>query len=374
MGRTFKIIAGLLLAAIVLVVFAKPIRRFTGGALTGDNAGEGTSQPPTAKVERGSVVTRVEVAGDVVPTVQVEVKAEVGARIEKIHVKEGDEVRAGDPLVDLDNTELVTEKSGAETDISIAELELEQASRNFDRDEKLMAASLVTEKQFQDRITERDIAGRKLVRAKQKLENIETKLTKTRIVAPLAGKVLTLPVVEGQVAIAAASVSSGTLLMTIADLASLELDCHVNQVDVSKLKPGAPFTFTVDSLGDTEMRGEIATIAPMATVSNGVKGFGVKLAIIESDPRLRPGMTADAVIPTGTASDVLTAPVSAVFAAQGGKGRVVFVQRTGQAAEERPVQVGLSNLDRVEILSGVTEGETLLLVRPEAPKEIPKKG
>src|SRR5436190_12059854 len=111
MGKTIKKIGGLLVIATLLFVFAKPIMKFAGGVLAADKAGEGAAAPPTAKVQRGSVVTRVEVAGDIVPAIQVEVKAEVGARIEKIHVKEGDEVRAGDPLIDLDNTELLTEKS-----------------------------------------------------------------------------------------------------------------------------------------------------------------------------------------------------------------------------------------------------------------------
>jgi RND family efflux transporter MFP subunit len=318
---------------------------------------------PEAAVVRADVETAVEAAGDILPLVQVDVKSEIGARIDRIFVKEGDKVRQGDPLIGLDATELLTEKSAAETEISIAGLELEQATRNYEMESRLIERKLVTLQKFEDRTTERDIAERKLLRARQKLETVETKLLKTRIAAPLSGTILTLPVVEGQVAIAAASVSSGTLLMSIADLTALKIQCHINQVDVAKLHPGMPFHFTVDSLGDTQMNGVVATIAPTATIVNGIKGFSVALEITDPDPRLRPGMTADARIPTGTASQVLAVPVSAVFSGAD-TGKVVFVRDALGKPQERPVEVGVSNLDRVEIKSGLAENEVVFLTRP----------
>jgi RND family efflux transporter MFP subunit len=151
--------------------------------------------------------------------------------------------------------------------------------------------------------------------------------------------------------------------MSIADLSALEINCHINQVDVARLQVGQEFAFTVDSLGDTRMGGRISSIAPVATITNGVKGFRVELKIENPDPRLRPGMTADVTIPTGNATAVLTVPVSAVFAGKG-SGKVAYVKTTAGSSEERAVKVGLSNIDVAEILSGLEENETVLLTRP----------
>lgn len=319
-----------------------------------------------APVTRETIVESVDVAGEVKPEVLIDVKPEISARILKIHVKEGDVVRAGSPVVDLDNTELLTEKSAAETEISIAELELEKAERIFKRQERLLKRAIASQSDFEDAETARDVAKQTLMKTRQQLDTIESRIIKSKIMAPLTGTVLALPIVENQVVVEAASVNSGTLLMSVADLSKLLIECHINQVDVAKLKVGMPFKFKVDALDQLLMKGVIQSIAPMATIVNNIKGYTVELKIEQPDPRLRPGMTAQVTIPISKMEGVLAVPISAVFDGAGDQ-RVAYVALQGRKPEERKIDVGISNTEFAEIRSGLRLGEIVALTRPVSP-------
>lgn len=324
---------------------------------------------PTAAVERRTIELTVEVAGDLEPVEVLEVKSEVSARIKKLHVELGQAVQKGAVLAELDNTELLTEQAQIQIEIQGAELELKKAEEDLQRDELLFSRQLIPEKDVAERRSARDLAINRLDRARKRMQTLQDRLAKTTIMAPMSGVILEMPVVEGQVVVAAASVNSGTLLMKLANLQQLLIKTHVNQIDVARLREGMPLSFTVDSLPGTRMSGRVFRIAPTATIRNNIKGYQVEIRIDEPDPRLRPGMTADVVIPIAQAEDVLAVPLAAVFNQPDGR-RVVYVQGdelSGQA-EERAVEVGLTNIHYAEIKSGLKERDVVLLARPLRPK------
>lgn len=320
---------------------------------------------PTAKVERQTIELTVEIAGDLEPVDVLEVKSEVSAKIKKLHVELGQQVKQKAVLAELDNTELLTEKSQIQIEIEGANLEMKKAEEDLVRDERLYERQLIPERDVAERRNARDLAANRLDRARKRMQTLEDRLAKTTITAPMNGIILEMPVVEGQVVVAAASVNSGTLLMKLANLDQLLIKTHVNQVDVARLAEGMSVQFTVDSIPGADMTGKVFRIAPTATVKNNIKGFQVEIRIAQPDPRLRPGMTADVVIPISKASDVLAVPLSAVFNEPGDQ-KVVYVAGAGEGAppEKRPVEVGLSNIDWVEIKSGLRENEVVLLARP----------
>jgi multidrug efflux pump subunit AcrA (membrane-fusion protein) len=123
--------------------------------------------------------------------------------------------------------------------------------------------------------------------------------------------------------------------------------------------------FTVDSIPGAVMAGKVFRIAPTATIKNNIKGFQVEIRIAEPDPRLRPGMTADVVIPIAKVEGVLAVPLAAVFNEPGDR-KVVFLQ--GPDPQPRPVEVGISNIHFVEIKSGLNENDVVLLARPPMKK------
>jgi len=329
------------------------------------------SQPSrnvATEVTRQTIESNVELSGDIEPVVKVEVKPEVSARILKLNVILGDKVEKGQVLVELDDQELKTQKESAELEIAGAKVQVEKAKRDAERDQKLFEKNLVAQQAMADSITAKDLAENALQRAQKNLQTVNDKLAKTKVLAPMSGVILELPVVQGQVVVGAASVNSGTLLMNLADLKRLLISTHVNQVDVARLKPGMPIRFTVDSLPGKEMEGKIDNIAPTATIVKNIKGFTVEMLIENPDPALRPGMTADLVIPIEKAENVLAVPLAAVFSEPDGS-KVCFVEKTGpdgsKLAEKRPVTIGLSDMDHVEILKGLQENESILLVRPD---------
>jgi multidrug efflux pump subunit AcrA (membrane-fusion protein) len=174
----------------------------------------------------------IRVNGDIQPAVQYDVKSEVGGRVKKLHVHPGDQVKAGDLLIEIDNP-LVENNS------------------------------------------------------------------KLRVLAPIGGTVLTVPVFERQVVIPGGETHSTTLL-TIANLSKLLLDALVPQADVTHLTTNQAVQFTADSIRGEPMDATISFIAPISVIKNSVKGYQVRATIEKPDPRLRPGMTAQLIIPIST--------------------------------------------------------------------------
>ncbi len=319
-----------------------------------------------AQVTRQDIALFVRVAGDIEPVVQVEVRPEISARIKKLNVALGQTVTAGDTLVELDDRELLTERNAAEIEIVGARVEAEKAKRDHERDQRLFEKQLISAQAVADSGTRLELAENTLRRAQSRLQTVKDRLEKTRVLAPMDGTILELPVVEGQVVVGAGSVNSGTMLMKLARMDRLQIATHVNQVDVAKLSPGMPIEFTVDSIRTGDMPGVIERIAPTATVRRNIKGFTVDILIENPDPRLRPGMTAEVRIPIEKAEGVLAVPLAAVFNDTNG-GRITFVRTNGAKSpvEKRPVEIGIANLDFVQIKDGLNENETVLLSRPK---------
>jgi RND family efflux transporter MFP subunit len=328
-----------------------------------DKHTEAATDVETVLAEKKDIDFSIQVSGDVMPDTQLDVKAEVGGRIKALHVEPGDSVKAGDVLVEIDDTDILTELDSAKTEIEGANLAVTRSERNFERAKDLFEQKLISQEAYDNLSSELDLARNSLTKAEKKMQLVQDKLAKTKVLAPTDGTVLTVPVVEGQVAIAAASVNSGTTLMSIANLSKLIVETHVNQVDVSKLAMKQQVKLLAESLKDEEMQADIIFIAPVATIRNGIKGFTVRASIQRASARMRPGMTVQMTIPIAHAGAAVAVPISAVFKGSGNS-RVVYV-RKGDKTERRPVKVGVSNTEHAQILQGVREGEEILLNEPE---------
>ena len=321
------------------------------------------SQAPLVSAEVRDIEFSIQVSGDVQPATQLDVKPEVGGRLKKIHVLPGAKVKAGMLLVEIDDRDILSERDSALTEIEGAQLAVDKTKRNFERAKDLHAQKLISQEAFDNLSSELAIARNSLAKAERRKQLVEDKLSKTKVIAPGDGTVLTVPVVEGQVVISAASVNSGTILMTIADLSRLIVDTHVNQVDVAKLLPKQEVSLSAESIRDESLSAIITFIAPVATVKNAVKGFTVQAAIETASERLRPGMTVQMTIPVANAESALAVPVGAIFKGEGNS-RVVYV-RDGERTEKRSVKIGVTNTEHAQILQGLKEGEQILLTEPE---------
>jgi RND family efflux transporter MFP subunit len=316
-----------------------------------------------ARAEKRDIDSSIEVSGDVTPAFQLEVKPEVGGKLKALHVEPGDIVKEGTVLVEIDDRDLLTEKEGVLTEIEGAKLSMEKTARNYERAKDLFERKLVSREVFDNLSSENQLAQNSLEKAERRLQLVEDKLRKTKVVAPMNGTVLDVPVIEGQVVIAAASVNSGTALMTIADLSRLLVVTHINQVDVARMGSSQQVKLHAESIRDAEMGAKISFIAQIASVKNSVKGFQVKALIEKPDVRLRPGMTVTLSIPIASAEDAVSVPIAAIFRGEGNK-KVIYV-RNGETTEKREVKIGVTNTDFAQVITGVEPGEEILLVEPD---------
>lgn len=324
---------------------------------------------PTVRAEKRDLAFNIEVTGDVTPAAQVEIKPEVSGRIIALHVQAGEIVKKGDLLVELDDRDLRTEQEGARTDIERAQLTVQREEADFSRSRGLFESRLASKEAYDNAANDLALAKNALSKSRRSLQLVEDKLTKTRILSPTDGTVLTLPVVEGQVVTAAASVNSGTALMTVADLSKLIVVTNVNQVDVAKVIVGQRVKLSMDALREPPMDATVSFIAPLATTKNNIKGFQVEARIENPSPRLRPGMTVNLNVPIERARDAVSVPIAAVFNDADGKGKVVYVQRPDAAmVEKRAVKIGVTNLVHAQITSGLQAGEEVSLVPPAEKK------
>ena len=340
---------------------------FFGGKLPKPEAKVTAGDKALARVEKRDIESSIDVSGDVTPAFQLDVKPEVGGKLKALHVIAGQTVKEGDLLAEIDDRDLLTEKDSALTEIEGAKLSMEKAKKNFERSRDLFDQKLISREVFDNLTSEFELGQNSLVKAERKLQLVEDRLRKTKVLSPTDGTALTVPVIEGQVVIAAASVNSGTTLMSIANLSTLLIEMHINQVDKARLTLDKVVQIRAEALKDETMDARISFIAPIATTKSSVKGFQVQALIEKPDPRLSPGMTVTLNIPIARVEDAISVPVTAVFKSEGNK-KVVYV-KNGDATEKREVKVGVTNIDHAQILHGVKEGEEILLVEPgKAPK------
>lgn len=316
-----------------------------------------------AKAEKRDIDFSIEVSGDVTPAFQLDVKPEVGGKIVSLHVEPGQIVKEGELLCEIDDSDLVVQKQSGLVEITGAKLALEKTQKDFERGKALFEDNLISREKFDALSSDFAIAQNLLTKTQRALDQIDEKLKKTKVSAPTDGTVLTVPVTEGQVVIAAASVNNGTSICSIANLSKLLVETHINQVDVARLELNRTVKLRAESLRDLEMDAKISFIAPIATIKNQVKGFDVQALIEKPNPRLRPGMTVNMTVPIAKAQDAVSVPIAAIFKGEGNT-KVVYV-RTGETTQKRPVKIGVSNIDYAQILKGVDEGEEILLVEPE---------
>jgi HlyD family secretion protein len=324
-------------------------------------AADHADKTSTAVAERRTIAFVVDATGDIGPADQVSVRPEINGRISVLTVDVGDRVKKSDVLFAMDDQDLQTQRASRLTEIEGARLQVERAERNYRRGQELFANTLISKEQFDDLKTELELAKNAQERAKRSLDQIEDQLSKTKILAPFDCTILTRPISVGQAVSGAGGFNSGTEVLTVADLNRMIVNAHVNQADVARLKAAMPVEVEVEAVPGLTLKGVIERIAPQATIKNNIKGFATLIRLVTLDPRVRPGMTANLHIPLPSTADVLTIPVAAVFSDRGKQ--IIYVQDE-EGFELRPVRTGASDIKFVEILEGVSEGESVSLLRP----------
>ncbi len=355
------------------------------------------------KVGRGDVARSVVATGKITPMTQVEVKSKASGIVEKLFVDINNKVRKGQPLAELDQQEILAQVAAqraqlASTQANVLNFEaaLEQDKVNaaapdlpmykvtLDRNKEMVKEGLVPQQSLDnaDRdylaaLNKRDTAraqlGVDLAKLKQAkaqvaqsqatLNQLEEQLSYTTIQAPMDGVVLSRDVEIGD-AVSSILVlgSTATLLMTIGDTNEVYVKGKVDEADIAHVYLGQPARIKVESFRDRYFQGKVTKISPMGVEKDNVTTFEVRVSINNPGGELKAQMTANAEILLDEHKNVLTVPENAVIYDQQ-KNASVEIPDAKQKDGKRKVavKVGLSNGAVTELLSGLKDGDQVVL-------------
>jgi RND family efflux transporter MFP subunit len=327
---------------------------------------------PTARVKTANILEEIVAVGRLRAVFSTELRAEISGRIVQISAADGQKVKRNDEILKLDQQDILTQLQEADRNIAAANLKMQKARREFERQENLQTLGLVTSKDFEETRITLSLAENDTAVFTARAANLRDKLAKTVIRAPHDGTLLLRDLTEGQLVTSASSQNGGTLLGEVADLRALMVRTNINEIDVARLKVRDEARVRVDSLKNMMLNGEIKRIASIATESIGdrTRVFPVDVVVDETDPRLRPGMSATVMFTLSQVQDVNAVPLSAVFS-NADSVRYVFL-RKGEGFEVRGIDIGIADTRRVHIISGLNVDDEVALMRPlEFEGEIP---
>jgi HlyD family secretion protein len=303
-------------------------------------------------VTRGNITSEVTASGELRAKSQIDISAETIGRIKRIYYQEGDYVKKGALLIELDDVNVAASRS-------LAKAKLMQAKQDLDRGMKLFEKELISEESF-----EQIKLGYETARAQY--EQANDNFRKTKIYAPISGKVMKLNVEEGETAVMGTMNYQGTVLMTIADLSRMIGVVTIDETDVPSVNVGQTAEVIADALPDTTFPGVVTKVGLMPITNQltteKVTDFEVEIELNEFSPLLRPGMNVKTDIITGEKTDVIVVPIQASGNRKldGKTGETIFIVQDGKA-HLTEIETGISSDVDIEIIHGVEEGDTVII-------------
>jgi HlyD family secretion protein len=343
--RNFFIIAGLLCAGFLAYTYAPASLR---GAQKDDEL-------PTLRVSRETLTESTVAIGTIKAKVGAEVKvgAQISGIVAKLRVGIGDKVAKGEPLAMLKDDEFQARVDLLEAELAAATAEMEFAQGELERAERL--SDVVPKTQIETNLRNLKVREAQVEQARKKLVEARILLGYTIIRAPVAGTIASVSTYEGETV--AASFAAPTFV-TIVDLDRLEVQSFVDETDIGKVHPGQRVTFRVDSYPGKELEGVVQAIYPKAQLVNNVVNYVVIIDIKDTlGLMIRPEMTAHVDFILEQREGVISVPRNALLR-EGG--RTFVVVRTGKEWKTQAVKTGLQTPQRIEIVSGLREGETIV--------------
>jgi membrane fusion protein, multidrug efflux system len=308
----------------------------------------------------------IPVTGTLVSNTRVDVKAEVIGRVTRFDKEEGARVKAGEPVVWVNDENYQLLLRQAEMAVKVAEAGVERAcllqshSRaELERAENLLKSGGITDKDLKaTRLAERDAAAQvtlaeaQLAQARAALDVAGKRVRDTVIHAPVAGEIQRKVVNPG------AYVEAPTHLFTIVDNSRLELESPVAAADLAPIRAGQRVTFTVNSYPGATFAGRVIEMNP--AVDEQTRSAKVRVEVINAGGKLKAGMFAEGEILTGVNGSAVVIPAGAVYRDdRSAKASYVFVLENGKAAR-RSVRIGHERDSRLEITEGLRPGDQVI--------------
>jgi HlyD family secretion protein len=356
-----------------------------------------------AKVSRGDVARSVIATGKIQPITKVEVKSKASGIVEKLFVDINNHVHKGQPLAELDQQEILAQVDAQKAALASAEANVGTYEANIQQDKVNAAApDLPMYKQTLDRnlqmakegvvsqqaldnankdylaaLNKRDgaqaqvlVDSAKLKQARAQvaqsqasLKQLEEQFSYTTIVAPMDGVILSRDVEMGD-AVSSILVlgSTATLVMTEGDTTQVYVQGKVDEADIAHVYMNQPARIKVESFRDRVFNGRVTKIAPLGVEKDNVTTFEVRVSIDNPGGELKANMTANAEILLDEHKGVLNIPENAVMYDNQKNATVEVPDKSKKEGKRKvPVKVGLSDGSKTEILSGLKEGDQVIL-------------
>ncbi len=391
--KRILIIGGVILAVLICV-----------GALFAFTRG-GTKIDPTklAKVEKGDLAKSVVATGKVEPITKVEVKSKASGLVKKLYVEYGDKVHQGQLLAQLDKAEIQAGVDQSRASLEAAQANLASAKADYQRakvdaegpdvpllkraydraigmsKDGIVSASTLedAERNYELALNKQNVAkaqvtvlNAKIAQAQAtvaqdeaNLKQLNEQLGYTDIQSPIDGIVLSRDVEIGD-AVSSILVlgSSATLVMTLGDTSSVYVKGKVDESDIGKVYLGQPARIKVESFKDKTFNGVVTKISPMGVEKDNVTTFEVRVSINNPGGELKAEMTANAEIILEEHKAVLQIPEGAIIYDKDKKASVEIPDPKEKEGKRKiAVNIGISNGAKTEVLSGLKEGDQVVL-------------
>ncbi|MBN2356562.1 efflux RND transporter periplasmic adaptor subunit [candidate division KSB1 bacterium] len=404
MSKKIKIILFIVVLLVIAVMVVINLKKAQGDVI----------EITSTEVKRGDITRTVSGSGKVQPETDVNIAARISAEIIKIHVNEGEQVKKGRLLVELDRERYIAIVEQVESQQNSARASLKKAEADYVRVEDLYEKNLASQADLDAAEATKESAESSLNQAKASLKQARDDLGKTKLISPIDGTVTKIYKEEGEIAVG--SQFQADVIMNVADLNHMEVLSEIDENEVILVHLQDKTKVEVDAIQDHMYEGEVTEIAHLATTRGAgtqeqVTNFEVTIGITSNVQRLRPGMSATVDIATETREDVLYVPIQTVTARElpdttkattvkdrrrettqapehewedpnaptkkeeGKKNlkEVVFIVVDG-VAKMIPVESGISDDNNIEIISGLEEGQRVITGSYKALSKLLKDG
>ncbi len=393
MSKKWKILLGVALAAILGIVLMGSIR----------GRDKNVPKVTTAKVDKVNLVAKVTANGKIQARRKVDLSALVMGQIVNLAVKEGDQVKRNQLLLQIDKAQLAAGVAGREASLAAMRQDLEaarsnsqQAKSDFERARQNFNAKILSEAEFQKAKSVWDASKANVSAVEERLRETganlaasRDSLSKTTVVAPIAGVVTALPIKEGEVTVIGTMNNAGTQLLTISDMSEVEAVMMVDETSVPSVHisqtanltidayPGKTFKGTVTEVGSSPIQKNDPDLLSLTANSEAIN-FKVKIRIDDPPTTIRPGFSVTAEIVTGKKDGATAIPIQALVVRDVPVKKDPKSKTPPPAASSRPateegvylvkagkldfakVDTGIAGELMIEVKNGVTPGQEIV--------------
>eukprot|EP01156_Anaeramoeba_ignava_P014614 Anaeramoba_ignava/a609765_86.p2 GENE.a609765_86~~a609765_86.p2 ORF type:complete len:413 (-),score=61.22 a609765_86:2051-3289(-) len=379
--NTVKIFILLIAVAVIAVLVIGNMKKKSGK----------TTNIEVGQVKREKIVQKINASGTLAPVVQVKKSSKVSARIINITVKEGNIVKPGDLLVELDRKRYEAAYDQAYSALQSSKANYKKVKNELKRTEELYKNDLASAAELEVVKASEEMAVSQVDQSTAYLSQAKDDLDQTKILSPMAGIVTRLNKEIGEMAVG--STFQEDVIIEISDMSKMEVLVNIDETDIVDVEIGDATEIEIDAIPDTLFEGVVSEIAHSATIKNQgtqeqVTSFEVKIAVVGQDKRFRPGMSATVDIITDTKDNALTIPIQSLTVRnekpeegeetpekelkEKNKEIVFLVKNTVNEGEienatkgelialEKEVKVGISSDTHFEVVSGLDEGDYIV--------------